>query len=55
MGKRELKLAPHVEILGFPDMYMDKGSTINLSCIIVHSPEPPNYIFWFHNGKVRLL
>ncbi|XP_068244866.1 zwei Ig domain protein zig-8-like [Palaemon carinicauda] len=44
--------APHAEIIGSPDMHVDKGSTINLTCIIAHSPEPPNYIYWYHNGKV---
>ncbi|MPC39090.1 hypothetical protein E2C01_032610 [Portunus trituberculatus] len=28
------------------------GSAINLTCVISHSPEPPAYIFWYHNGKV---
>ncbi|XP_064116414.1 uncharacterized protein LOC135222192 isoform X1 [Macrobrachium nipponense] len=44
--------APHAEIIGSPDMHVDKGSTINLTCIIAHSPEPPTYIYWYHNGKV---
>ncbi|XP_069986176.1 zwei Ig domain protein zig-8 [Penaeus vannamei] len=44
--------APLAEIIGAPDMHVDKGSTINLTCVIAHSPEPPAYIFWYHNGKV---
>lgn len=45
--------APKAMIIGAPDMHVDKGSTINLTCIIAHSPEPPGHIFWYHNGKVR--
>ncbi|ROT70507.1 Limbic system-associated membrane protein [Penaeus vannamei] len=44
--------APKAMIIGAPDMHVDKGSTINLTCIIAHSPEPPGHIFWYHNGKV---
>ncbi|CAL4092844.1 unnamed protein product, partial [Meganyctiphanes norvegica] len=44
--------APQAEIIGAPDLHVDKGSTINLTCIIAHSPEPPAYIFWYHNGQV---
>lgn len=31
---------------------MDKGSTINLTCTIRFGPEPPGYIFWYHENKV---
>ncbi|XP_037789957.1 uncharacterized protein LOC119585359 [Penaeus monodon] len=44
--------APKVEIIGSPDMHVDTGSTINLTCVIAHSPEPPSYIFWYHNDQV---
>ncbi|XP_076038695.1 hemicentin-2-like [Oratosquilla oratoria] len=44
--------APQAAIVGAPDMHVDKGSAINLTCVIVHSPQPPAYIFWYHNGKV---
>jgi hypothetical protein len=39
-------------ILGGPDMYINKGSTINLTCIIKNSPEPPAAIYWTHNNEV---
>lgn len=35
-----------------PDLYVDAGSTLNLTCVIGASPEPPDYIFWFYNQKV---
>ncbi|CAL4151920.1 unnamed protein product [Meganyctiphanes norvegica] len=44
--------APKADIIGAPDLHVDKGSTINLTCIIAHSPEPPAFIFWYHNGEV---
>ncbi|MPC40798.1 hypothetical protein E2C01_034367 [Portunus trituberculatus] len=43
--------APHAAIIGSPDMYVDMGSTINLTCVISHTPEPPDYIKWTHNGQ----
>uniref|UniRef100_A0ABD2X8G9 Ig-like domain-containing protein n=1 Tax=Trichogramma kaykai TaxID=54128 RepID=A0ABD2X8G9_9HYME len=43
---------PVTEILGGPDLYIDRGSTINLTCIVQQSPEPPAYIFWNHNDAI---
>lgn len=43
---------PITTILGGPDMYINKGSTMNLTCIVKHSPEPPPAIFWTHNSEV---
>ncbi|XP_037907668.1 zwei Ig domain protein zig-8-like isoform X2 [Hermetia illucens] len=45
-------VVPTATILGGPDLYVDKGSTINLTCAIKFSPEPPLYIFWYHQDKV---
>ncbi|XP_055327129.1 junctional adhesion molecule A-like [Sitodiplosis mosellana] len=42
---------PAATILGGPDLYVDKGSTINLTCTIRFGPEPPGYIFWYHENK----
>ncbi|MPC07863.1 hypothetical protein E2C01_000431 [Portunus trituberculatus] len=28
------------------------GSTINLTCLVEYSPEPPDFIFWSHNNKI---
>ncbi|KAH9636694.1 hypothetical protein HF086_003242 [Spodoptera exigua] len=36
---------PTTEIIGGPDLYIDRGSTINLTCVVLYSPEPPAYIF----------
>ncbi|XP_064095210.1 uncharacterized protein LOC135207413 [Macrobrachium nipponense] len=39
------------EIIGSPDLYVDVGSTINLTCVIAHKTDPPAYVRWFHNNK----
>ncbi|KAL6428084.1 hypothetical protein ACFW04_008451 [Cataglyphis niger] len=43
---------PKTEILGAPDLFINRGSTINLTCVILQSPEPPAYIFWNHNDAI---
>lgn len=45
--------APTAIIQGGPDFYVQKGSTINLTCSIRLSPdEAPAYIFWYHEKEV---
>lgn len=43
---------PTAAILNAPDLYVDKGSTINLTCTIRFGHEPPGFIFWYHEDKV---
>ncbi|XP_021919694.1 uncharacterized protein LOC110829846 isoform X2 [Zootermopsis nevadensis] len=43
---------PTATILGGPDLHVDRGSTINLTCTIKDSTEPPAYIFWYHHEDV---
>lgn len=45
---------PKTEILGAPDLYINRGSTINLTCVVLLSPEPPAFIFWNHNDAVSI-
>ncbi|XP_076388378.1 zwei Ig domain protein zig-8 isoform X2 [Megachile rotundata] len=45
-------IEPKTEILGAPDLYINRGSTINLTCVVLQSPEPPAYIFWNHNDAI---
>lgn len=45
-------IEPSTEIIGAPDLYIESGSTINLTCLIADSPEPPAYIFWNHNNAI---
>lgn len=41
---------PTTTILGIPEMYIDSGSTVNLTCIVHGLNEPPTAIQWTHNG-----
>ena len=45
-------LEPKTAILGGPDIHLKEGSTMNLTCVITDSPEPPSYIFWRHDDTV---
>ncbi|XP_006618913.1 uncharacterized protein LOC122715420 isoform X1 [Apis laboriosa] len=45
-------IEPKTEILGAPDLYINRGSTINLTCVVLLSPEPPAFIFWNHNDAI---
>lgn len=54
MYQQYTKTEPSTEIIGAPDLYIESGSTINLTCVIEDSPEPPAYIFWNHNNAVSI-
>ncbi|XP_033231650.1 peroxidasin homolog [Belonocnema kinseyi] len=45
-------VVPTSSILGGPELYVGAGSTINLTCAIHFSWEPPAYIFWYYNDNV---
>jgi len=45
-------VVPHVRIQGSPDIHVDQGSVINLTCIISSTPVPPVYVFWYHSENV---
>ncbi|CAB0012766.1 unnamed protein product [Nesidiocoris tenuis] len=45
------KAKPVTKIIGGPDLHINYGSTINLTCMVVHSPVPPPSIVWSHNDK----
>ena len=47
-------IVPHVRIQGSPDIHVDQGSVINLTCIISYSPEPPVYVFWYKGESVSI-
>uniref|UniRef100_A0AAR5PD82 Ig-like domain-containing protein n=1 Tax=Dendroctonus ponderosae TaxID=77166 RepID=A0AAR5PD82_DENPD len=42
---------PVTTLLGGPEMYINKGSTMNLTCVVQHSPEPPPSIYWTHDQQ----
>lgn len=43
---------PITEISGGPDLFINEGSTINLTCLVKYSPEPPPTMVWSHNSQV---
>ncbi|OQR77817.1 hypothetical protein BIW11_00389, partial [Tropilaelaps mercedesae] len=45
-------LAPHASIVESPELYVNRGSTIKLTCIIHDCPQPLTHIFWYHQNKV---
>lgn len=43
---------PITTVLGGPDLFINAGSTINLTCIVQNLPIPPSYVVWTHNNEV---
>eukprot|EP00093_Oithona_nana_P014050 14050.XXX_906591_888984_1 [CDS] Oithona nana genome sequencing. len=42
---------PFTQVLGGPDMHVDRGSTINLTCVSKFNPKPPSDVTWYLNDK----
>jgi len=42
---------PQTTILGGPALYFSEGDTINITCLVKDSPEPPTSMFWYHGDK----
>jgi len=42
---------PTTTILGGNEIHINVGSTINLTCLVKHSPDPPAHVFWTHNQQ----
>ncbi|XP_044727654.1 limbic system-associated membrane protein-like [Chrysoperla carnea] len=40
------------KILGNPELYIKSGSDINLTCIVLQTPDPPSFIYWYRGGNV---
>lgn len=47
-------LVARAEIVGASSgqLFLKTGSTINLTCEISQSPEPPVFVFWYHNERM---
>lgn len=45
-------LVPTAVIWGGPEIFVEKGHMINITCTINYSTEPPAYIFWYHQDEV---
>ncbi|OAD59644.1 Neurotrimin [Eufriesea mexicana] len=43
---------PVTSIVGESEMFINKGSTMNLTCVVRYSPEPPTAIYWTHDHEV---
>ncbi|XP_023166453.1 zwei Ig domain protein zig-8 isoform X4 [Drosophila hydei] len=43
---------PVTEVVGGPELHINKGSTINLTCIVKFAPEPPPTVIWSHNRQI---
>ncbi|XP_012278409.1 junctional adhesion molecule A [Orussus abietinus] len=44
-------IVPTARILNGPDLYVDAGSPVNLTCVIGFISEPPVRISWYYNGQ----
>lgn len=45
-------VVPSAELLGDGNVYLDRGSTLNLTCMVHFSPTPPEFILWYHRDKL---
>ncbi|XP_037078675.1 contactin-4-like [Pollicipes pollicipes] len=43
---------PDVEILGGPELYINQGSTANLTCVIRRAHKVPENVRWTHDDKL---
>jgi hypothetical protein len=46
---------PITWIVGGPDIYVDRGSTLNVTCVVSTRSKPPDYIIWSHFDRVSNL
>lgn len=48
-------VAPQVDILGDPEVYIDVGSVLNLTCQVrgFLGQQSPAFILWYHGDRVR--
>ena len=38
-------------MIGGPDMFVDIGSMVNLSCVVSFTEKPPDKVVWLHNEE----
>ncbi|KAK8745102.1 hypothetical protein OTU49_000459, partial [Cherax quadricarinatus] len=43
---------PRAVIPPGPELYVDHGSPLNITCVVPDSPEPPEHVFWYHRDKM---
>ena len=42
---------PSTYVIGGPDMFVDVGSMVNLSCVVSFTEKPPDKVLWLHNEE----
>ncbi|KAF2368817.1 Immunoglobulin-like domain [Trinorchestia longiramus] len=42
---------PQTKILGGPDIHINLGSTLNLTCLVLYHQHPPD-VTWLHQGEM---
>ena len=40
--------------MGGPDIYVDRGSTLNVTCVVSTRSKAPDYIIWSHYDRVNI-
>ncbi|XP_066152898.1 zwei Ig domain protein zig-8-like isoform X2 [Euwallacea fornicatus] len=40
------------KIIGNPELHIKSGSDINLTCVVLQTPDPPSFIYWYRGGNV---
>lgn len=45
-------LVSKAKILGNSELYIRSGSDINLTCVVLQTPDPPSFIYWYRGGNV---
>ena len=44
-------IEPSTYVIGGPDMFVDIGSMVNLSCVVSYTEKPPDKVVWLHNEE----
>ncbi|XP_045603355.1 uncharacterized protein [Procambarus clarkii] len=45
-------VVPRAEVVHGPGIFVHRGSTINLTCVVTHGTQRPVYVYWYHYDKV---
>ncbi|XP_042885481.1 zwei Ig domain protein zig-8-like [Penaeus japonicus] len=45
-------VTPEAHIPGHGQYHVNRGSPITLVCAVENVPTPPQYVFWYHNGRL---
>ncbi|XP_071543597.1 LOW QUALITY PROTEIN: uncharacterized protein [Panulirus ornatus] len=45
-------VVPRAEVVNGPEIFVHRGSLINLTCVVTHGTQRPVYVYWYHHNKV---